>query len=362
MTKGRSGNWKTEKGVGYIFPGDKEIKGTTPDSARRIRVGITYNLKKYIITDPPDAEAEYDDFDTILAIKNALETGDLDVELFEATEDLPAKLIEHKPDLVFNIAEGISGRGREAQIPAILNYLHIPFTGSDETTMCIAMDKALTKRLLASYNIRTPKYKVITRDTRFSAGNLCLPVIVKPYAEGSSKGLSYLSVTSDAAELRMVIEKNIEMYKQDMLVEEYIPGREFTVGLLGNDDEIHVFPPMEIIFLDKENSVYNYEVKKNFRQCVKYECPPNICPSIRANIEKTAEKIYRILKCRDCARIDFRLSPEGRLYFIEINPLPGLAPGYSDFPILAEFCGVDYNSLIRGILDRALARYRINNQ
>ena len=359
MTTGRYGNWKTEKGVNDILFEDREIKGTKPDLPRQIRVGITYNLKKNIITEPPDAEAEYDDFDTILAIKKTLETGYCEVELFEATEALPVKLIEHKPDIVFNIAEGISGRGREAQVPAILNYLHIPFTGSDETTMCIAMDKALTKRLLASFHILTPKYKVINRDTRFSAGNLSLPVIVKPNAEGSSKGLSYLSVTSDAAELRMVIEKNIEMYKQDMLVEEYIPGREFTVGILGNADKTHVFPPMEIIFRDIENSVYSYDVKKNFKQCVKYECPPNISPGIRADIENTAGKIYRILKCRDCARIDFRLSPEGRLYFIEINPLPGLAPGYSDFPILAGFCGVDYVSLICGILDCALARYSL---
>jgi len=326
------------------------------DLFKQIKVGITYNLKKGIITEPPDAEAEYDDISTILAIKNALETGGCEVDLFEATEELPVKLMKHRPDIIFNIAEGITGRGREAQVPAILNYLGIPFTGSDETTMCIAMDKALTKRLLVSYKIRTPKYKIINAGTAFSVNNLSWPLIVKPNTEGSGKGISELSIVSDAAELCEVLEENISVYKQDMIVEEYIPGREFTVGILGNADKMQVFPPMEILFKDAERSIYSYEVKRDFKKHVKYKCPPDINGDIRVNIERTAAKIYKVLNCRDFARIDFRLSPEGKLYFIEINPLPGLAPGYSDFPIIAGFCGIDHTSLILGILDSALTR------
>ena len=329
------------------------------DSLRHLRVGLTYNLKKNRVTYPPDAEAEFDDFDTILAIKNALEANNCRVELFEANEELPIRLIESRPDVVFNIAEGVTGRGRESQVPAILNFLGIPFTGADETTMCVAMDKALTKRLLASYHIRTPRYKLFNIEMPFSVRGLSWPVIVKPNSEGSGKGISDSSVISNSAEMRRIIEENMDVYKQDVLVEEYIRGREFTVGILGNADDTRIFTPMEIIFNDGETGIYSYDVKRNFREHVRYECPPNLHRDLLDEIKKTAGKIYRILKCRDCARIDFRLSPEGRLYFIEVNPLPGLAPGYSDFPMLAEFCGIDYTSLIQSILNCALTRYGI---
>ncbi|MCL1829636.1 MAG: ATP-grasp domain-containing protein [Oscillospiraceae bacterium] len=333
-----------------------------PDSQRKLRVGITFNIKKNAVTDPPDAEEEFDEPSTVAAVKNALETAGREVELFEATERLPVRLSERRPDMVFNIAEGMNGRGREAHVPAILNFLNIPFTGSDETAMCIAMDKALAKQLLMSHHIRTPKYKIIGSSSPFSADGLSFPVIVKPVAEGSGKGISDLSVVSDVIGLRRVSAENIGVYKQDMIAEEYIAGREFTAGILGNADEIRVFPPMEIIFRDNTRGVYSREVKRNFREFVRYDCPPIIGADIRTEIENTARKVFRILGCRDFARIDFRLSPDNLLYFIEANPLPGLAPGYSDFPILAGFCGMDYDSLIRNILDVALKRYGINRQ
>ena len=325
-----------------------------------IRVGLTYNLKKDIVTDPPDMQAEFDDFDTILAIKNALQTGGCEVELFEADENLPLRLTANRPDIVFNIAEGIGERGREAQIPALLNFLNIPYTGSDETAMCIAMDKALAKRLLSSYRIRTPKYRVVSDLSRAMAAGLSFPVIVKPNAEGSSKGISGVSVVNNADELKEVLKKNIGAYKQDMLVEEYIEGREFTVGILGNGSEMRVFPPMEIIFKDKDHGIYSYEVKRDFKKYIEYECPPDISARLIKELEDTAMKIYKILGCRDCARTDFRLSRDGKLYFIEVNPLPGLAPGYSDFPMLAEFSGVEYDELVQGILISALKRYGLN--
>jgi D-alanine-D-alanine ligase len=147
-----------------------------------------------------------------------------------------------------------------------------------------------------------------------------------------------------------------------MLLEEYISGREFTVGILGNGERLRVFPPMEIIFKDKAHSIYSYEVKRNFRQFVRYECPPNINPDLQKEIESAAETVYRALECRDLARMDFRLTPGGKLYFIAINPLPGLAPEYSDFPMIAGFCGMDYTALIRNILDSALDRYRLGHR
>ena len=327
-----------------------------------LRIGITYNLKRHVASDIPDDEAEYDDDKTILAIKSALEANNCRVELFEATEELPLKLTSHKVDLVFNIAEGTKGRGREAQVPAMLSFFRIPFTGSDETTLCIALDKALTKRILTSYHIKTPKYKVIRKEMPILNGRFAYPAIVKPNAEGSSKGISSLSIVSNSNELHQLLSRNIGLYKQDMLVEEYIDGREFTVAIIGNGKDIRVFSPMEIIYnnLKNQGNIYSYDVKKDFNKHIRYECPAKISVDSQTEIEGTAKKIYEILDCKDLARIDFRLSSTGCLYFIEINPLPGLAPGYSDFPMIAEYNGMDYTSLIHNILCSALKRYDLN--
>ncbi|HWT27224.1 MAG TPA: ATP-grasp domain-containing protein [Mobilitalea sp.] len=329
------------------------------DSPNLLRVGLTYNLKKNIASDVVDNEAEYDNIDTVLAIKAALEDDNCKVELMEATEELPIKLADHAVDIVFNIAEGIHGRGREAQVPAILNFFKIPFTGSDETTLCIALDKALTKRILTTYHIRTPKYRVISKDQQKPGGSFTFPAIVKPNAEGSSKGISDVAIVANMGELRSLVSKNLSLYKQDMLIEEYIPGREFTVGVLGNGSDVRVFPPMEIVYLNKQvkYNIYSYNVKQDYKKLIRYECPAAISPEIESEIKVTAKRIFEILGCKDFARIDFRLTDDGKPYFIEINPLPGLAPGYSDFPMLAEFNGMDYVSLVRNVLKSAVKRY-----
>ena len=353
--------------VEEIHTDTNEIKSDDPEPPGCHKVGITYNLKKNISSELPDAEAEFDDMDTIKAIQNALESAGYTVVLYEATEDLPARLLQNRPDMVFNVAEGSRGRGREAQVPAILSFLDIPYTGSDETTLGIAMDKAITKRLTASWGVDTPRYRVfkssgIIPDAGSLNGNgFSWPVIVKPNTEGSSKGISDVSVANDAAALQRVLAEKISTYKEDMLVEEYISGREFTVGILGNGAALRVFTPMEIVFGDKSHSIYSYEVKRNFRQFVRYECPPNIGLDLQNEMEETAKTVYNALECRDLARMDFRLSPDGKLFFIEINPLPGLAPGYSDFPMLAGFCGMDYTTLILNILESALTRYGLRH-
>lgn len=326
-----------------------------------LQVGLTFNLKKHILSNVADAEAEYDSLETVLAIKEALEDDYCRVELMEADETLPERLAKHTVDIVFNIAEGIQGRGREAEVPALCNMMRIPFTGSDETTLCIALDKALTKRLLSTYRVRTPKYRIITRDQLRVGSGFTFPAIVKPNAEGSSKGISDVAIVSDIKALRALAERNIHDYNQDMLVEEFIPGREFTVGILGNGEDMRVFPPMEIIYLDKENpyNIYSFTVKQNYQQLIRYKSPADISAQTGAEMMRTARKVYDALACRDFARIDFRLAPDGRLYFIEINPLPGLAPGYSDFPMLAEMSGTDYTTLVRSVLKAALKRYGI---
>ncbi len=330
-----------------------------PGPARPLRVGITYNLKKNIASDIEDIEAEYDSIETVLAIKDALETGGYQVELMEATDELPEALRSRRVDIVFNIAEGIQGRGREAQVPAILNFYRVPFTGSDETTLCLALDKALAKRLLGTYRIRTPRYKILTRERPEYRGGLRFPVIVKPNAEGSSKGITDFAIAENPAQLRALASGLIGRYRQDLLVEEYIDGREFTVGVVGNGSETHVYPPMEIKYvnLDGKYPIYSYNVKKNYKRYIAYECPAALDEKTNGEILRSARKIYDVLGCRDFARLDFRLSAEGLPYFIEINPLPGLAPGYSDFPMLAEKSGTGYADLVCGVLESALKRY-----
>lgn len=336
---------------------ESEVTDPLPDGCH-YRVGLTYNLKKGIVSNVEDIEAEFDSIDTVNAIKEALEMLNCNVELLEADKSIIEKLAQSKPDIVFNIAEGLYGRGREAHIPALLNFLGIPFTGSDETTLCIALDKALTKRILTTFRVRTPKYQIIKHPSEFNK-KLKFPLIVKPNEEGSSKGVSDFAIVYNIDEFKSLIEKNYEIYQQPMLVEEYIRGREFTVGIIGNGSETLVLSPMEIKYKKKEEkyNIYSYNVKQNYKEYVEYICPPRVEKEVEEKLVSTAKKIYESLSCRDFSRVDFRVSTEGEIYFLEINPLPGLAPGYSDFPMIGEFNGISYKGLIKMVLNSALKRY-----
>ena len=320
------------------------------------RVAIACNIK----TDrSSDAEAEFDEPGTVEAISAALRGGGFETVMIEATERFPQKLEEESPDIVFNIAEGRTGRSREALIPAILEYYGIPFTGSDATALCVAMDKAIAKRIVSGCGLATPAFMVIEHGAREPPSGLPFPVLVKPNAEGSSKGVHDDCVAEDAKHLRSIIDRMMIDCKGDLLAEQYIDGREFTVGILGNGKGIRVFEPMEIIYrkLSGQYKVYSYEVKQNYKEYVSYKCPPDLPGEMIEKIKRDAETIYKALGCLDLARIDFRLSDYGQLFFIELNPLPGLAPGYSDYPMLASFNGIEYDNLIRMIIDCAMKRY-----
>ena len=322
-----------------------------------LRVGIAYNLKKGSPSEAEDMEAEYDSFGTVGAIRDVFEAAGVRTELFEAEPDFVQKIRSSKVDLVFNIAEGTRGRGREAQVPAILSFLGVPFSGSDETTLAVSLDKALTKRYLSTYGVRTPASRLLTSPELPRDFPLRFPVIVKPNAEGSSKGISDLAVARGRPELEKILANDFSLYREPMLAEEYIDGREFTVGVLGNGAAQTVFEPMEIRSLGGGSLVYSYRVKKNYKESVDYRCPPDLSPALCGAMKKTAARVCEALGCRDFSRVDFRLSEAGKLYFIEVNPLPGLAPGYSDYPMLAEFCGMDYRTLILSVLNSALTRY-----
>jgi len=324
--------------------------------AQPIRVGFTYNVKRI---HQGDDEAEWDPPETIIAIANALARQGHIVVHLEATPELPRVLAEADVDLIFNIAEGVEGRNREAQVPALCELLGIPYTGSDSATLAIALDKALCKKVLMQHDILTPKFQLMESDRERLSKDLEFPLIVKPNAEGSSKGIGATNVVDTEEELRAAVRRIVETYRQPAIVEEYVAGREFTVGLLG-DKRPRVLPPMEIKFKNKEveRPVYDYGVKQEWEQHVYYECPAKLTEAEQKAIEKIARATFWALDCRDVARVDLRMDPEGRLYVLEVNPLPGLTPGYSDLVLISQAVGMEYDSLIAEIMTGGLRRLR----
>jgi D-alanine-D-alanine ligase len=327
-----------------------------PKKVQPIRVGFTYNVKR---GGDGDDQAEWDPPETIIAIANALARQGHIVVHLEATPDLPRVLAEADVDLIFNIAEGVEGRNREAQVPALCELLGIPYTGSDSATLAIALDKALGKKVLLQHDILTPKFQVMESHRERLSPDMRFPLIVKPNAEGSSKGIGSTSVVDNEEELRDKVKELIERYRQPALVEEYIAGREFTVGLLG-DKRPRVLPPMEIKFkqADETRPVYDYGVKQEWEKYVYYECPAKLTESEQKAMEKIARATFWALDCRDVARVDMRMDADGRIYVLEVNPLPGLTPDYSDLVLIAKACGMEYDQLIAEIMTGGLRRLR----
>jgi D-alanine-D-alanine ligase len=320
-----------------------------------IRVGFTYNVKRAATGDD---EAEWDPPETIIAIANALARQGHIVVHLEATPDLPRVLAEADVDLIFNIAEGVEGRNREAQVPALCELLGIPYTGSDSATLAIALDKALGKKVLLQHDILTPRFQLMETARERISPDMKYPLIVKPNAEGSSKGIGSTSIVDNEEDLRAAVKACVERYRQPALVEEYIAGREFTVGLLG-DKRPRVLPPMEIKFKKNDpRPVYDYTVKQDWEEYVYYECPAKLTESEQKAMEKIARATFWALDCRDVARVDLRMDADGRIYVLEVNPLPGLTPDYSDLVLIAKACGMEYDQLIAEIMQGGLRRLR----
>jgi D-alanine-D-alanine ligase len=324
-----------------------------------IRVGFTYNVKRESVAPGNDDQAEWDPPETIIAISNALARQGHVVVHLEATPDLPRVLAEAEVDLIFNIAEGVEGRNREAQVPALCELLNIPYTGSDSATLAIALDKALCKKVLMQHDILTPRFQVMETGRERLSPDLRFPLIVKPNAEGSSKGIGNTNVVDTEEGLRAAVRSVLDRYRQPAIIEEYVAGREFTVGLLG-DKRPRVLPPMEIRFKDPtiERPVYDFVVKQEWEKHVYYECPARLTDIERKSIEKIVRDTFWALDCRDVARIDLRMDAEGRIYVIEVNPLPGLTPNYSDLVLISRAAGLDYDQLMAEIMIGGLRRMR----
>ena len=332
--------------------------------ARRgpLKVGFTFNVKRIKPTaEGEDREAEYDSPTTLQAIREAIASHGHEVVDLEATAEWPMVLASTPVDVVFNIAEGFRGRNREAQVPALLELLDIPYTGSDPATLSLALDKALAKRVVRAAGLDTPNFQLMnTGRERLDKQFNRWPLMVKPVAEGSSKGVIAKSVCHNESELREVVKEMVDRYQQPALVEEYIGGREFTVGLLG-ERRPEVLPPMEIVFTDKSDKtpIYKFEDKLEENDRIKYEVPAKVEPGQAERLRAAARTAFMSLGCRDVARIDFRMDAEtGKIYFIECNPLPGLTPGWSDLVLIAQGDGMDYRTLIGEILSGAIRRYK----
>ncbi|HEY3314410.1 MAG TPA: D-alanine--D-alanine ligase [Bacillota bacterium] len=327
-----------------------------------LTVGLLYNLGKYEPPEedePPDIHAELDSEKTVLAIADALRWGGHEVIFIEATESAYQTLRHTKIDIAFNIAEGLRGESRESHVPAMLEMLGIPYAGSNVLSLALSLDKPMAKRVFAYHRIPTAKFEVIEPGQECCRGNLHFPLFVKPAREGSSIGVSTSSVVQNGKQLREQVIYIHRYYQQAALVEEFLDGREFTVGLLGNHDH-HFFPITEINFSacpEGRPPVYDYEFKRDWDAEHYYLMPAPLAEMERDRLCRLALVAFKAMNCSDIGRVDIRLDRSGVPHVIEINPLPGLAPGFSDLPKMADAEGMSYNQLINGILDAALERY-----
>jgi len=349
-----------------------KLKKTPVRSPKRLitrnpKIAVVYNLKRKTHVDSDyEMEAEYDSMGTIENLARAISELGFEVAKIEATRSLAAKLEHERIDVVFNIAEGSIKRAREAQVPAICDLLGIEHTGSDATCLAVALDKSTTSKLMAAEGIQSPRSHLFLKPPKIIKIKLKYPVIVKPNLEGTSKGIYSDSVVDNDSDLQNVIDRLWHRFRSPVLCEEYIQGREFTVGVFGSIN-LQVVGPMEIAFKDGNYRypIYSFEAKQADNQMdnehFKMIYPPDISSILEKRIKYFSKKCFKVVGCRDVARIDLRVTPLEQVFFLEINPLPGLTPGFSDLAILTEKMGWSYHQLIKMILLPAVRRWRREN-
>jgi D-alanine-D-alanine ligase len=319
--------------------------------------------------------AEYDSTETVQALEDALLAGGHQVILLEADETLPDTVRRAAPDICFNIAEGLQGDARESQVPALLEMLGIPYTGSGVLSHALSLDKAATKRIWRDVGLPTAPFQVFRRGDERLDRQLSFPLFVKPVHEGTGMGINGHSIVFNAAELRRQARWVIQTYRQPALVESYLPGREFTVGLIGNTlsprerrwndlyDQrgFHLFPVLEIdANVGAGQGLYNAASKSHNPDeegAPLYLCPAEIPDALEAELKQMGVAAFEAIDALDLGRVDFRLASDGRPYLLEINTLPGLNPTVSDLCIMARAEGMDYTDLINEILYLAADRY-----
>jgi len=329
------------------------------------------------LDDPPDAGAEFDRLETIQAISEALEMDGHYVHIAPGDHNLPERLMNLRPHIVFNIAEGVRGDGREAQVPALCELLGIPYTASRVVANAISLDKTQTKRIWREHGLPTASFREISSVDSIDNTDLRFPLFVKPAREGTGMGINQSSVVNNQEELTRQVQWILNTYRQPALVEEFLPGREFTVGFIGNpadpyqrrrpeiyDKEgYHWFPVLEIdSSVSVSPGIYGHDAKAfNITDvgAPAYLCPADIPTELHQSLLELTKKAAQALGVCDVSRVDFRLGADGQPYLMEINTLPGLNPQLSDLCIMAAAEGMPYSVLITEIFYLAAERYRM---
>jgi D-alanine-D-alanine ligase len=322
-----------------------------------IRVGLAYDLRDDYLAAGYGLEetAEFDRPDTIAALEAALAGQGFATDRIGSVRQLAARLVGgERWDLVFNIAEGLRGVGREAQVPALLDAYDIPYTFSDPMVMGLALHKGMTKHVIRDHGIPTAPFAVIESRADLAGLALPYPLFAKPVAEGTGKGVTPASRVATPAALRTVVGALLERFRQPVLVETFLPGREFTVGIIGSAAEAEAVAVMEVVLGDRaEAGVYSYTNKEECEERVIYRLADDE-EARRATVVALAA--WRALGCRDAGRVDLRSDAAGQPCFLEVNPLAGLHPEHSDLPIMCRLAGIDYGTLIGRIAGSALRR------
>jgi D-alanine-D-alanine ligase len=343
-----------------------------------LRIAVLANLRssvKVAADAPPDVLADFDSEETVQGVQDALRAYGHTPFFLEADETFLDTVRERRPDLCFNIAEGLRGDSRESHIPALLEMLAIPYTGSKVLTHSISLDKAVTKQVWRDSRLPTGAFQCFRYVETALDPQLAFPLFVKPVREGTGMGINARSIVNDEAELRAQVAWVIATYHQPALVETYLPGREFTVGLMGNTllpgqappsdfydaCGFHVLPVLEIdAHKGAVEGLYNAEAKSyaiDDEAAPGYLCPADIPVELEKTLKRLAVRAFEALGSLDVARVDFRMGADGQPYLMEINTLPGLNPVVSDMTIAARAEGTPYERMINEILDLARRRY-----
>ncbi len=363
-----------------------------------MKIAVLANLKKNAPRLEGTHSDQWDDLDsphTIDSIIEALGKGGHEAVFIEADINPPFCLIdrlrEHRPDLCFNIAEGHMGDSREAHIPSLLEMLGIPYTGSGVLTLALTLDKPMTKRILVYHDLPTPEFQVfespedaVNAELLDEGGELRFPLFVKPSREGTGMGITAESIVKDLSGLKAQVALLLKRYRQPVLCERFIRGREITVGILGNlqptsarrisdrtaphtlPSELTFFPPLEVdlaTYDSSEAGLYTNRIKVELAESFHYICPAPLEEKQVERLNLLAAAVFRVMGCYDMARVDFRLdeSDDNSPSILEVNPLPGFCPEYSDLPIEAYAAGWSYERLVNSVVNLAAKRYGLSS-
>jgi D-alanine-D-alanine ligase len=322
-----------------------------------MKVGLTYDLREDYLADGLTEEetAEFDRRDTLDSIDRTLQDLGYTTDPIGSIKGLTLRLAAgDRWDIVFNIAEGLRGFGREAQVPALLDAYDIPYTFSDPLVLALTLHKGLTKHVIRDLGIPTPDFCVVNDPSDILKVDLPFPLFAKPVAEGTSKGISVASKIDREEDLASICRKLLLVFQQPVLIETYLPGREFTVGITGTGRNATAIGVIEVVLQKTaEAGAYSYVNKKRFEELIQYRL---IVDAPAEEAKEIALGAWRGLGCRDAGRVDLRADKNGNLQFLEINPLAGLNPDISDLPILCNLAGVTYGDLIARIMDSARSR------